>query len=85
MSAELLPGWFSSLLPPQRAATTTLVSIFTARSLSQTPLFLSLPLFVSQNRTIEVRLDDIEQDTQCAVCLGKFRFFSFFFQLTKLR
>ena len=40
--------------------------------------FLSLGPSYLKNRTIEVRLDEIEQDTQCAVCLGELFFLSFF-------
>lgn len=75
-TSELLfpAGWFF----PWRARgdDDSLLNLLNARSLSLT---LSLFLFrISKNRTIEIRLDEIEQDTQCAVCLGKFLFFSFF-------
>lgn len=76
MSAEFV---VVVLAAPSATATSFIFSLnlhARSRSRSQALVPLSLSFSREHNRTIEIRLDEVEQDTQCAVCLGEFGFFS---------
>ena len=76
MSAEFV---VVVLAAPSATATSFFFSLnlhARSRSRSQALVPLSLSFSREHNRTIEIRLDEVEQDTQCAVCLGEFGFFS---------